>query len=189
MHPVEARGSRWSMAPPGDEVGRGRQRSSAPRPQIITSNVRFVRRFTRTEAAWCPGPDSNRHAPFGAADFKSAASAIPPPGLSLLPRYHSDPPARFSGIHRRHPAPRAQADFPSVPLSGTIDEAPRAGYFDCTTFAAPRRSALINAPRESIQPGAARGSDRVASVDQRVVADEEGRESWEPATTAVVSIR
>jgi hypothetical protein len=34
-----------------------------------------------SRSLWCPGWGSNPHAPLGTADFKSAAYAIPPPGL------------------------------------------------------------------------------------------------------------
>ena len=34
-----------------------------------------ITRWGNPEVEWCPGSESNRHAPFGAPDFKSGASA------------------------------------------------------------------------------------------------------------------
>ncbi len=48
--------------------------------------------------SWCPGRESNSHVPCGTRDFKSPASAIPPPGLreSSGPRV-----ARFQNVPAR----------------------------------------------------------------------------------------
>jgi hypothetical protein len=59
---------------------------------VFPSPVRYA-------CGWCLGPDSNRHAPHGAADFKSAASAIPPPRLG-----GDDNPPQRAAVPRRHGA-------------------------------------------------------------------------------------
>ncbi len=45
---------------------------------------------TQTMKTTCPGRDSNPHAPIGTLDFKSNASAIPPPGLCCVAAPMSD---------------------------------------------------------------------------------------------------
>src|SRR3712207_1345147 len=45
----------------------------------VAEDVQSVKMLT----VWCPGPDSNRHATFAAADFKSAASTDSATGAAL----------------------------------------------------------------------------------------------------------
>jgi hypothetical protein len=56
------------------DPSRSRQRQVAALNQRKSCTPKLLER-PRVLQHWCPGTESNRHAPFGARDFKSRASA------------------------------------------------------------------------------------------------------------------
>ena len=52
-----------------------RSESGEPAGEILSAAKDLVSTAKDLREVWCPGPELNRHAPFGARDFKSRASA------------------------------------------------------------------------------------------------------------------
>src|SRR4051794_27288067 len=76
--PLNSAGFFGALAAKADKAAKSRSTVEMDfMPESITPDERA------SEEGWCPGPDSNRHAPFGAADFKSAASTNSATGACL----------------------------------------------------------------------------------------------------------
>jgi hypothetical protein len=55
------------------------------------------------ELKWCPGWESNPHEEKSPEDFKSSASAIPPPGQGRYKSSEYSYLLQYGGLHRRRP--------------------------------------------------------------------------------------